>query len=62
MHISIPLENPYPVEITTALKFDFVIEKIDFEVWGAFLSRCWGPFLILPGGPMDTDDDAVMII
>ena len=39
MHISIPLENPYPVEITTALKFLFFFEKIDFEVWGAFLSR-----------------------
>jgi len=39
MLISIPLDNPYPVEMTTALKFDFVIEKIDFEVWGAFLGH-----------------------
>ena len=39
MRISIPLENPYPVEMTTALKFDSVIEKIDFEVWGALLGH-----------------------
>ena len=38
MYISIPLENPYTVEIATALKFLFFVEKIDFEVWGAFLS------------------------
>ena len=65
-------KNPYPVEITTALKFLFFVEKIDFEVWGAFLSRptplrlewsvVWGPFLPLPDGPMDVDDDAIIIL
>ena len=62
MHISIPLENPYPVEITTALKFLFFVEKRSLG-FGVLLSpSCWGPFLTLPGGPMDTDDDAIMII
>ena len=71
MRISIPLDNPnpYPVEMTTALKFDFVIEKIDFEVWGAssWVILCLigssyellGAVFYFPVGPMDSDDDAI---
>ena len=36
MRISIRLEILYPVEMTTALKFLFVVEKNGLKVWGTF--------------------------
>jgi len=36
MHIWIPLDKPYPVEMTTALKFEKFMKIFVVEDWGTF--------------------------
>ena len=65
MRISIPLEKAHPVEMTTALKFDFFAEIMALKVWGTFwgvpapiylINQALSPCFYSPKGPMDSHE------